>query len=106
MSNCPKKPCGCVDNPSIPKEQPCDCLGTLPATELKRCTVNKCDEGCEDFYSSDCIIVQNPKFSFVLTKELEEMNLLIKKLQIDIELIKATCCNNCSMVMSNIIVIP
>ena len=33
MSNCPKKPCGCIDNPSIPKEQPCDCLGTLPATE-------------------------------------------------------------------------
>lgn len=105
MCNCPKKPCGCVDKPNIPKEHPCDCLGTTPVTELVKCGVQKCDTGCEDFYDSDCVVVKSPTYSFVLTEELIEMNKLINKLKLDIELIKATCCNNCSMVMSNIIVV-
>ena len=50
--------------------------------------------------------VQNSVFECLLEPyQLKELQSKINKLKLDIELIKATCCNNCSMVMSNIIVV-
>lgn len=83
----------------------CDCLGTTEATELKNCGVKKCDTGCETYVPSSCVVVEAPTFEFNLTLELIAMNEAIKKLRAELEIVKATCCDSCTMVMGPITII-
>lgn len=98
------KPCGCKNTATANTVAKCSCVTAVPVTELKFCDPPTDNTGCGSTLSSDCVVVGGPKYSFVLTKELIEINKAITKLQEEVKLIKETCCNNCSMVMSNITV--
>lgn len=83
----------------------CDCLGTTKATELKSCGVKKCDEGCEIFINSSCVVVEQPTYSYDLRLELLGMNETIKKLRAELDIVKATCCDSCTLVMGPITIV-
>ncbi len=96
------KPCGCKNTAPYPAVTPCGCAPVVPVTELKICDPPTSNVGCPATVNSDCVVLAAPTYSFVLTKEIIEINKIITIIQKEIQIIKETCCVSCTMVMSEI----